>query len=204
MERRELLKLIAVLTGGVVIGSEVFLTGCTSGPKTEAGFSAANISMLDEVGETIIPTTNTPGAKATKIGEFMRIIVTDCYTESEQEAFTKGLKQLEEASEKTYDRSFVSITPEERHKLLLTLEAEARDFNKKRDDDDKLKREQAKSDKKKFVGSPSHYYTMMKQLTLWGYFSSEIGAKQALRYLPIPGKYDGNYAYAKGDRAWHE
>ena len=53
-----------------------------------------------------------------------------------------------------------------------------------------------------YVGSPSHYYTMIKQLTLWGYFSSEIGSKQALRWVPIPGKYDGNLPYKKGDKAW--
>jgi hypothetical protein len=43
---------------------------------------------------------------------------------------------------------------------------------------------------------------MMKQLTLWGYFSSEIGMKQALRFLPIPGRYDGALPYKKGDKAW--
>ncbi|MEI8059954.1 MAG: gluconate 2-dehydrogenase subunit 3 family protein, partial [Ferruginibacter sp.] len=53
-----------------------------------------------------------------------------------------------------------------------------------------------------FVSAPSHYYTMMKQLTLLGYFTSEIGSKQALRWVPIPGKYDGAYPYKKGDKAW--
>ena len=49
---------------------------------------------------------------------------------------------------------------------------------------------------------PSHYFTMIKQLTLWGYFSSEIGATQALRYVAIPGKYEGCVPYKKGDKAW--
>ena len=43
---------------------------------------------------------------------------------------------------------------------------------------------------------------MIKQLTLWGYFSSEIGATQALRYVAIPGKYEGCIPYKKGDKAW--
>ena len=50
MERRELLKLIALATGSVVIGGELFLTGCKTGAKADAGFSPANISLLDEVG----------------------------------------------------------------------------------------------------------------------------------------------------------
>ncbi|MEN9349871.1 MAG: hypothetical protein RL372_849, partial [Bacteroidota bacterium] len=49
---------------------------------------------------------------------------------------------------------------------------------------------------------PTHYFTMIKQLTLWGYFSSEIGATQALRYVAIPGKYEGCIPYKKGDKAW--
>jgi hypothetical protein len=43
---------------------------------------------------------------------------------------------------------------------------------------------------------------MMKELTLWGFFSSEIGATQALRYVAIPGRYEGCIPYKKGDKAW--
>ncbi len=85
-----LLKMIAALTGGVVIGGEVFLTGCKTGTKAEAGFSPSNIALLDEVGETIIPATTTPGAKAAQVGEFMKVMVTDCYTERQQTSIYQG------------------------------------------------------------------------------------------------------------------
>ena len=49
---------------------------------------------------------------------------------------------------------------------------------------------------------PKHYFRMMKELTLLGYFTSEIGATQALRYVAVPGKYEGCVPYKKGDRAW--
>ena len=75
MERRELLKMIALLTGSVVIGGDVFLSGCKTATKKVGEFTAENISLLDEIGDTIIPTTDTPGAKATKIGEFMKTMV---------------------------------------------------------------------------------------------------------------------------------
>jgi hypothetical protein len=55
---------------------------------------------------------------------------------------------------------------------------------------------------KEFNSAPLHYYTMIKQLTLFGYFTSETGMKQTLRYLPVPGKYDGAFPYKKGDKAW--
>lgn len=206
MDRRELLRLIAVLTGGAMIGGEAFLSGCKTVGKSEAGFTAANIALLDEVGETIIPTTDTPGAKAAKVGDYMKVIVTDCYTQAEQDTFMKGLEQLEEASKKMHSKSFLESTPEQRHALLLSLEKEAKDFNDKVWEKDKPERDKAKKAGRPydFVSTPKHYYTMMRQLSIGGYFSSEIGCKQALRYLPVPGKYDGAYTYNKGDKAFSE
>lgn len=210
MDRRELLKLIAVVTGGAVVGGELFLTGCKTGAKADAGFTAAHINLLDEVGETIIPATQIPGAKATRIGEFMKVMVTDCYTQAEQDAFMKGISALEEACEKAKGKSFLECTPEQRHDFLVTLEKEAKAYNKERDETNKSRKEAqdreneklAWKDQKEFTWNPPHYYTMMKQLTLHGYFTSEIGMKQALRHLPVPGKYDGAYPYKKGDRAF--
>jgi hypothetical protein len=202
MERRELLKMIAVLTGGAVIGGEVFLSGCKTAAKKDAGFTADNIAMLDEVGETIIPATNTPGAKAAKIGDFMKTMVTDCYTQEEQDVFTKGISQLDDASEKANGKSFTESTPEQRHSLLVALEKEAKDFNTKKNDSEKSARDSAKTAGKDFTAAPVHYYTMMKQLTLFGYFTSKPGATQALRNVPVPGKYIGDLPYKKGDKAF--
>lgn len=203
MERRELLKMIAVLTGGVVIGGDVFLSGCTNKEADASTFSPENIALLDEVGETIIPTTATPGAKATKIGEFMKTIVTDCYNADQQKAFGAGLAGLNEACKKANGKSFMESSADQRKAFLIGLEKEAKDYNQKRDEKEKDAREKARKDMDpNFVSAPSHYYTMIKQLTIWGYFSSEIGSKQALRLLPIPGKYDGAYPYKKGDKAW--
>ena len=82
MNRREALSSVALLLGGTIVGAEAFLSGCTNSEKNigAAGlnFSPDDISFLDEVGETIIPTTSSPGAKAAKIGDFMKTIVNDC------------------------------------------------------------------------------------------------------------------------------
>lgn len=212
MDRRELIKMVALLTGGVVIGGEVFLSGCKTGAKADAGFTASNIALLDEVAETIIPATTTPGAKAAKVGNFMKVMVTDCYTEKQQAAFTKGISALDEACKKANGKSFMDCTPQQRHAFLVGLEKEAKAFNTKRDEEDKPKMEALKEansklpwkEQKEFEGSPSHYYTMMKQLTLLGFFTSKTGMEETLRHKPVPGKYDGSYPYAKGDKAWAE
>ena len=195
MERRELLKQIALLTGGLVIGGELFLSGCKTTAKADAGFSAASIALLDEVGETIIPATATPGAKAAQVGDFMKIFVTDCYTADEQAVFTKGILQLEEATDKMHKKSFMDCDAAQRKDLLLSLEKEAKTFNEK---------VKAANEGKKENKLPLHYYTMMKQLTLFGFFTSKTGATETLRHIQVPGKYDGAYPYKKGDKAWAE
>jgi Gluconate 2-dehydrogenase subunit 3 len=212
MERRELLKMIAVLTGAVVVGGDLFLSGCKSGPKADAGFTPTNISLLDEIGETIIPTTDTPGAKAAMIGAFMKTMITDCYNEKQQAVFVDGLSSLETACKKANGKPFMECTAQQRHDFLIGLEKEAKAYNTKRDEEDRPKKEaivKANStlgwkDQKEFEDAPSHYYTMMKQLTLWGFFTSETGSTKTLRHVPVPTRYDGNFAYKKADKAWAE
>lgn len=186
MNRRDALSSIALLVGGTLVGAEAFLTGCKTTGKKEGLFAADDIAMLDEIGDTILPTTaSSPGAKAAKIGEFMKVIVTDCYDDGDQKTFTDGIGKLNEASKKKYDKSFMELAQNQKHDLLVMLDAEVKDFNGKRKDND-----------------PHHYFGLMKQLTVWGYFTSEVGAQKALRYLPVPGKYVGDLPYKKGDKAW--
>lgn len=185
MNRREALSSVALLLGGTIIGAEAFLSGCKT--KTDAGlsFSADNVGFLNEVADTILPTTSTPGAKAAKVGDFMTVIVRDCYDEKDQKIFMEGMNKLEDASKKKNSKSFMESSAKERHDLLVALDAEAKEYQKNKKE-----------------GDPSHYFSMIKQLTLWGYFSSEIGAKQALRYVEVPGRYEGCIPYKKGDKAW--
>lgn len=188
MDRRRALSSIALLVGGTLVGSEAFLTGCKTTGKKEGLFTTEDVALLDEVGDTILPATAaSPGAKEAKIGEFMKVIVTDCYNEDDQKIFTEGINKLNDASKKKFDKSFMEISADQKHDLLVDLDKESRDYNSKR---------------KPEVKQPNHYFALMKQLTLWGYFTSQPGATQALRYLPVPGRYDGNVDYKKGDKAW--
>jgi hypothetical protein len=197
MDRRELLKMIAVLTGGVVVGGEAFLTGCKN-PESIGGptFSEKDIAFLDEVGETILPATKTPGAKAAHIGQFMKTIVNDCYEEDDQKTFHEGIKKLNDACDKMHGHSFMNATPQQRTALLTSLDKEAKDYQKQRSEKNKAAKEKDKNAK----NLPNHYFTLMKQLTLWGYFTSKEGMTQALRFNPVPGRYDGCIDYKKGDR----
>lgn len=204
MERRELLKMIAVLTGGAVVGGSVFLEGCKANPSEMLNFTKTQLDLLDEIGETIIPTTDTPGAKATQIGKFMQTMVKDCYNNEQQQAFIKGLNELDENCKKQQGKTFVECNAEQRKAFLTTLEKEAKPFNKQVETEENKEREEIKTKgwqaEVDYQGKPRHYYTMMKQLTLLGYFTSEIGMTKAMNYLPVPTKYDGAYPYKAGDK----
>ena len=82
MNRREALERVALLMGGTVIGGAAFLQGCKSSDNKAIGFSlsADQVAFLDEVAETIIPATSTPGAKAAKVGAFIQVMVWPLYT----------------------------------------------------------------------------------------------------------------------------
>ena len=189
INRRDALGRVALLLGGTIIGAEMFLSGCKNSSSGIGGaglnFTQDDLSFLDEVGETILPKTNTPGAKDVKIGEFMKTIVNDCYEPKDQQVFVAGIKKLDEASIKKNSKSFLESTPQQRHDLLVDLDKEARDYGKAKKPED-----------------PPHYFRMIKELTLWGYFTSKPGATEALRYVAVPGRFEGCVDYKKGDKAW--
>jgi hypothetical protein len=188
MNRRDAISRVALLLGGTVIGAEFFLNGCASPDKkvgTSVDFTPDDITFLDEVAETIIPQTDTPGAKAAKVGTFMTVMVKDCYDEKNQKIFLEGMNKINDASKKKFEKGFMTVTPDQRKELLTEIDKEMKDYhkNKKKEDD-------------------AHYFNQMKQLTLLGYFTSKEGATQALRYVAVPGRYDACIPYKKGDKAW--
>jgi len=208
MERREAVKYISILLGGTVIGADAFITGC----KTKSGgiheWSEDDIAYLNEIGETILPQTSTPGAKAADVGRFMTVMVNDCYEQGDQKVFREGMKKLNETADKKFDNTFMRLSAEQRHDLLVELDKEAKSYQKKVDDfNDKQSASESEEISKGNLNyvrqnmSP-HYFFMMKQLTMLGYFTSKIGMTQALRYEPVPGRYDGCIPYKKGDKAW--
>ena len=203
MNRRELLQRTSLVIGGSLIGADSLLAKNIDWdtlddlPEDSKGiglFSKGQIKMMNEVADTIIPDTNTPGAKAAKVGQFMAVIVSDCYEPDAQKRFMDGLTTLETECSKRYGKkSYMKLSPAQRTEFLTALDKERREFQKNKKD----KKENGEEGKKE----PDHYFQTMKDLVLWGYFTSEIGATQALRFVEYPGRYE-TIDYKKGDRAW--
>ena len=208
MERRELLKMIAAATGMAFVGGEVWAAGLT-GPAAAGNkslFSAGDIALLDEIAETILPKTSTPGAKDAGCGAQMAVQITDCYNTKEQGWLVDGLKQLRARSQQDYKLDFMQLSKEQRHQLLVKLDAEAKARNAEiyasaNDSTNSRKKSSANAGKSVADNTP-HYFTLLKQLTLFVFFTSKVGATEVLRYVAVPGRYDGNMPYKKGDRAW--
>jgi glucoside 3-dehydrogenase (cytochrome c) hitch-hiker subunit len=186
LTRREALRRVSVLLGGAtLIGQSAWLTGCEAEGARAATFGASEIALLGEIAETILPATGTPGAKAAGVGPFMAVMVTDAYDPQEQRIFRDGLKTLERECRAANGTDFMGSSPEQRLALL-----------------ERLDREQFDHMRKVEPGGAPHYFRMMKELTLLGYFTSEIGYTQAMRYAEAPGRFDPCVPYAAGQKAW--
>ena len=184
MNRREALKNVAFLMGSAIsVTSMGVLFESFTLPEIEknhVSFSAKDEELLAEFADIIIPTTaSSPGAKAAGLGAFIPMMIRDCYPAKMQEIFASGMKDMQAKCLKNFNKDFLAMSIEERQKILTDL-----------------KNETIANDK-----APS-FFLIARDLTILGYFSSEIGCTQAREYLPVPGRYDGSAEYKPGQKAW--
>ncbi len=168
-------------------------------------FTADQDATIAELADTIIPTTKTPGAKAAKVNEIIDIIVKDCYREPEQKAFVEGLAHTNKLSQDAYGKAFAQLDSPQRIDIVKKLEAEAKQQRADMANAKKVQAGAAQNDvqlPKEKQKSTTPFFVMLKDLTLTGYFTSEIGATQALEYVAVPGRYDGCVPLKPGQKAW--
>ena len=256
--RRDMIGRVAAMLGGVaLVGGAGLLEACERAPRAAANgnykavgdFSAEDVALLDEVADTILPTTaRSPGAKAAGTGPFMALMVTDTYKPKDAQIFRDGLKQLDAASQKASGKSFLDATPAQRTALLQQLDREQKTYTDQRDArlkaaskqvastgagakpgtaaaaGKKLDAKQADANlpdaRQQNAGTgevangaaatsdltqdvpPAHYFRMVKELALLGFFTSEPGYTKAMRYVEYPGHFEPAAPYKPGDKAW--
>ena len=207
ISRREVIQRVSVLLGGAALidGDRLFAAMPdaaaqeTTAAQGVGTFTVADVAFLDEIADTILPETNTPGAKAARTGAFMALMVTDAYTPRNQQIFRDGMQRLEETCQREYAASFVQARPEQRLALLQRLDAEQQA---------ELEARRARQRSRAPVApplppdAPVHYFRLMKELALLGYFTSEIGYRHAMRYMETPGRYDPCAPHKPGEKIW--
>jgi hypothetical protein len=134
---------------------------------------AEQVKLLAEVADVIIPTTDTPGAKAAGVEQFIVRVMRDCYVREEQEQFYAGLVKLDADSRTAHGKGFAELDGAQKSEMLTVATKKDRPF-----------------------------FRLMKQLTVAGYFTSEIGATKALEYVPIPGRFEGDVLMQPGQKTW--
>lgn len=167
MERRSVLKTMAVAAGGL-ISLPAWANGWTSETvrPTYKLLSRSQSDLLADIAETIIPATDTPGAKALNVHQFVQKIVTDCLDKPAQETFRNGLTTVEEQAQKTFGKSFAEGDTAQRTALLTQLSKST---------------EPAQKD----------FYSTVKGLTIRGYMNSEYVMTNLTHYQMVPGHYYG-------------
>jgi hypothetical protein len=217
INRREAIRRVSALLGGVAFVGGNSLLAAVEKANSAAGpapgkFSVQDVAYLDEIAETILPATKTPGAKAAQTGAFMALMVTDCYSPAEQRVFFDGMRKVDEAMKKAHGVSFMGATPAQRLAVLTTLDQEQKRVMDAREAADRKRKglspvgrgdAEAPAVEAEPAGpKPAHYFRMMKELALLGFFTSKIGCTQAQRYVEAPGRFDPCLPYMPGEPAW--
>ncbi|ANI89724.1 hypothetical protein A9P82_10745 [Arachidicoccus ginsenosidimutans] len=187
MQRREVLRNFALLAGGGLLSGTTIsiLNSCNSpGKKTDGQlFSDTQQNIITELADVIIPTTSCPGAKAAGIGPFITMMIHDCYPEDVQKDFIKGVDDFSASVKKRFSKDFISLSSQEKIQAVSQLR-------------DQALAEQKSPEKK------TNFFVLTRDLTILGYFTSEIGATQARQYIAVPGRYDGDVTLKPGQKAW--
>lgn len=174
MKRREAIQRVTLSVGAYLVSGHATTSfGQGTGAEETPLGNATHEALLAEVADVIIPTTDTPGAKAAGVEKFIIRVLRDCHKPQEQASFYEGLAALEADGVKNFGLPFAQLTEAQKSTTL-------KDYGRRN----------------------KPFFLKIKQLTVTGYFTSEVGATQALAYLPIPGRFDGSAPMEPNQKGW--
>ncbi|MDN3548268.1 gluconate 2-dehydrogenase subunit 3 family protein [Mucilaginibacter aquaedulcis] len=146
-------------------------------------------NLIDELAETIIPRTDTPGAKDAKVGSFITKMLVSCTDNRTQNIFLQGLNDLEEYAHDKYNHSFLECSKTER---LATLEHFEQKSTYRFNVLNKIEN--------KFIGLP--FILNLKRLTVQGYCTSQVGVTKGMAYELIPVHFQACIPLTPGQKSW--
>lgn len=174
IHRRDALQRIAWVLGGALSPE---LTAGLMGQVLHVGarvpVRAENTALIAEIADVIIPATDTPGAKDAGAEQFIVRVIRDCHVYAEQAEFYEGLDRFRSECTKRLGIAFEQMDAKQRREMVLHAARNLKAF-----------------------------FNRIRQLTIAGYFQSEIGATKALDFVPVPGRFDGSFRMKPGQKAW--
>jgi hypothetical protein len=179
MKRRQLVKQIAAALTALSTSTafaEAVIDFDSS--KEAANFDAAQLTLLGRMVDVIIPATDTPGASVARVHEFIAYMLSHYYDEAANQRFFAGLRALDQSSQQHFNAGLTSINGEQMLQLFTVLERQRK------------------------ISAERDFVVWLKELTVMGYYTSEIGATEELRFLAIPGSYSACIDFAEVGRTW--
>ncbi|WP_341207914.1 gluconate 2-dehydrogenase subunit 3 family protein [uncultured Sphingomonas sp.] len=155
--------------GGIPVISE--------GPPSTQVFTPAQRALMSALSDRVIPTTDTPGAIAAGVPEYIEKLLADWSTPEDRVPIIAGLDAIATRAQADYKKPAAQLTPAQ-HDALLTLAM-----------DDKLP-------------GGAAFFGPFRQMVIAGYYTSEIGITQEREYLPVPGSYDGAFPYSNVNKVY--
>jgi hypothetical protein len=201
MNRREFLQCAALLISGASASQLGFTLSeeqqiyLASAPNYNAHavnyFSTAQREIVAAMAEVIIPRTETPGAIDARVPQFLELMVAHWLNDGERAIFNTGLQDIENRIPLEYGKPFQQLSGAQQLEIMEALENAASDspwyeFGN-------VMREYI---------SDAPFICQFKELTIWGFFTSEEGGAQVLRYDPMPMYFDGDIPLAREDSSW--
>jgi gluconate 2-dehydrogenase gamma chain len=179
MDRREALKRTAWIMGGVVSAPAIMgvLKGCAAKPTIDwkpVFLSEDQGILVSQVAEIIIPKTDTPGAKDTGVPGFIDLMLKDVYSKEDQDHFLASLKAFDDEAKKEHGDPFIELDGEKQAAFVKKIHDAA-----------------VEAEKATKPAPKRPFILMTKELTMLGFFTSEVGATQVLQYVAVPGSYKG-------------
>ena len=180
MDRRIAIKNLALIIGGAaLLPSCMHDSGKATVKLKNVDINADQEKLIGDMAETIIPKTNTPGARDLQLHLFVLKMVDDCYTKKDQQDFMTGMGQFTELIQKRYNTSFGQCDVKQREQALLSIEQ------------DKDPKSTA------YPAQLKTFYGMVKGQTVNGYTTSKYFMTKQVVYELIPGRYNAFYPVKK-------
>jgi Gluconate 2-dehydrogenase subunit 3 len=186
MQRREALRLLAAAAALPVLSRDAFSLfrevheQLAEAPALKTLNPHQNATVM-AISEIIIPETDTPGAKAVRVNEFIDLILTDWYHDDERQRFLTGLADVDVRSRDVFGKDFVDGSEKQQLQIVSSLDEELAGIRQPLD----LHREG------RFAPTEKQFFYMMKRLTLVGYYTSQAGFEQQLHEQIIPPSHAG-------------
>lgn len=147
-------------------------------PRRGRVLNDAQMRMVADMAERIIPATDTPGGAAARVNEFVDLMLAEWYDEPDRIRFLDGLVQIDARARARSAAPFSELSEADQTALLEDLDAE-------------LVALRAAD-----LPTDGHFFQQMKWLTVHGYYTSDVGVNDELRWVAIPGGYDPCRAFA--------